>query len=52
MTQDIEVIRCVLQGEVESFRFLVERYEQPIVRMIRNMTGDIGRQKDGRDSVA
>jgi len=40
MTQDTEVIRQVLQGDVESFRFLVERYERPIIRMIRNVTGD------------
>ncbi|UCE49110.1 MAG: sigma-70 family RNA polymerase sigma factor [Phycisphaerales bacterium] len=41
MTQDIEVIRRVLQGDAESFRFLVERYERPIVRMIKNVTGDM-----------
>lgn len=41
MTQDIEVIRQVLQGDAESFRFLVERYQRPIVRMIRNVTGDM-----------
>jgi RNA polymerase sigma-70 factor (ECF subfamily) len=40
MTQDIEVIRRVLRGDVESFRLLVERYERPIMRMVRNMTGD------------
>lgn len=40
MTQDTEVIRRVLQGDVESFRGLVERYERPVMRMIRNVTGD------------
>lgn len=40
MTQDVEVIRRVLQGDVESFRLLVERYERPIARMIRSVTGD------------
>ena len=41
MTQDTEVIRRVLQGDVESFRILVERYKRPMVRMIRSMTGDL-----------
>jgi RNA polymerase sigma-70 factor (ECF subfamily) len=41
MTQETEAIRRVLQGDAESFRFLVERYERPIVRMIRNVTGDM-----------
>jgi len=40
MTQDKEVIRRVLQGDIESFRFLVEKYERPIIRMVRNMAGD------------
>lgn len=38
MTQETEVIRRVLQGDTESFRFVVERYQEPIVRMVRNMT--------------
>jgi len=46
MTQDIEVISRVLQGDAESFRFLVERYERPIVRMIRNVTGDMEGYED------
>ncbi|MHC4574739.1 MAG: RNA polymerase sigma factor [Planctomycetota bacterium] len=40
MTDEAEVIRQVLQGDVESFRLLLERYERPVVRMIRNMAGD------------
>ncbi len=40
MGQDIEVIRRVLGGDVESFRLLVKRYERPVARMIRNITGD------------
>ena len=38
MTQETDVIRQVLDGDTESFRLLVERYERPIVRMIRNIT--------------
>jgi len=38
MTREIEVIRQILQGDIESFRLLLERYERPIVRMVRNIT--------------
>jgi RNA polymerase sigma-70 factor (ECF subfamily) len=34
----MEVIRQVLEGDIESFGRIVERYEKPVVRMIRNMT--------------
>jgi len=37
MTQEIEVIRQILEGDIESFRFVLERYEKPIIRMIRNI---------------
>ena len=37
MTQETKVIRHVLQGDIESFRLIVERYERPIARMIRNI---------------
>ncbi len=40
MTQETEVIRRVLQGDIESFRLLVERYEGPIMRMVSNMTAN------------
>lgn len=34
------VIRRVLEGDIESFRFILERYERPVVRMIKNMTNN------------
>jgi RNA polymerase sigma-70 factor (ECF subfamily) len=37
MTQETKVIRHVLQGDIETFRLIVERYERPIARMIRNI---------------
>ena len=40
MTQETKVIRQVLQGDIESFRLIVERYERPIVRMIKNITNN------------
>jgi RNA polymerase sigma-70 factor (ECF subfamily) len=39
MTDETLAIERVLQGDTESFRLLVERYERRVVRMIRNMTG-------------
>jgi RNA polymerase sigma-70 factor (ECF subfamily) len=41
MTDEAEVIRQVLQGDVESFRLLLERYERPVVRFIRNISGHV-----------
>lgn len=38
MTQETEIIRRVLEGDIESFRLLLARYEKPVIRMIRNIT--------------
>ena len=40
MSQETEAIRQVLRGDSESFRVLLERYERPIIRMIRNIIAD------------
>jgi len=40
MTREIEVIRQILQGDIESFRLLLERYERAVVRMAKNITDD------------
>jgi len=40
MTNELDIIEAVLAGRTESFRLLVERYERPVVSMVRNMTGD------------
>jgi RNA polymerase sigma factor (sigma-70 family) len=40
MTEDLEVVRRVLDGDTESFRLLVSKYSSVVVRMIRNVTGD------------
>jgi len=37
MIQETQVIRQVVEGDIESFRLIVERYERPIARMIRNI---------------
>lgn len=41
MTDEATIIQHVLEGDAESFGLLVERYERPVVRMIRNVTGDM-----------
>jgi len=40
MTEETEIIQRVLQGDTEVFAALVERYQGPLVRMIRNLTCD------------
>lgn len=40
MADEANIIRRVLQGDTESFRLLIERYEKPVVSMIRNLTRD------------
>ena len=40
MTDEISIIKSVLQGNVESFRLLVQRYEKPVISMIGNIIGD------------
>lgn len=40
MTQDAQVIRCVVDGEVDAYRLLVERYQRPVLCFVRNMIRD------------
>jgi len=46
MTQDAEVISRVIDGEVDAFRLLVERYQQPVLCFVRNMIGDPHHSED------
>ena len=46
MTQETKFIHQVLEGNTESFRHIVERYEKPIVRMIRNIINNRGSCED------
>lgn len=38
MNDDPDAIRRVLAGDVEPFRRLVERYERPLLTLVRNLT--------------
>jgi len=40
MTHETDIIRRILEGDIESFRLLLTRYEKPVIRMIRNITYD------------
>ncbi len=40
MTQDEQMIRDVLDGKVESFRAIIERYQRPVLRMVSNIIND------------
>jgi RNA polymerase sigma-70 factor (ECF subfamily) len=38
MNDDLDATRRVLEGDVESFRRLVERYQRPLLTLVRNLT--------------
>jgi hypothetical protein len=38
MNDDLDAIRRVLADDVESFRCLVERYQRPLLTLVRNLT--------------
>ena len=40
MNEEAEVIRRVVDGDVDSFRFLVDRYQRPVLRLVRNLVAD------------
>ncbi len=40
MTEETGIIKAVLEGDTESFRLLVQRYQKPVVRMIANIIND------------
>lgn len=40
MIEEISIIKAVLDGDIESFRLLVQRYQGPVIRMIKNIIDD------------
>jgi len=40
MTEETDIIQRVLQGDTEVFAALVQRYQKPVARMVRNLTCD------------
>jgi len=39
MSEDERLIQRVVNGDIEAFRSLVERYQSPILRFIINIIG-------------
>jgi RNA polymerase sigma-70 factor (ECF subfamily) len=40
MTEETGIIKAVLDGDIESFRLLVQRHQKPVIRMITNFIND------------
>jgi len=40
MIEEINVIRAVVGGDIDSFRLLVHRYQRPVIKMIKNIIDD------------
>src|SRR5687767_8440926 len=50
MPEDSDIVKHVLNGDVDSFRILVERYQRPVLSMIRRLIWDSHRCEDiGQD---
>src|SRR3954466_16001153 len=50
MPEDSDIVKRVLNGEVDSFRILVERYQRPVLSMIRRLIWDSHRCEEiGQD---
>jgi RNA polymerase sigma-70 factor (ECF subfamily) len=50
MPEDSDIVKGVLNGDVDSFRILVERYQLPVLSMIRRFIGDSHRCEElGQD---
>ena len=40
MNEDVNIIRDILNGDIDSFKFLVQRYQRPVIGMIKNIIND------------
>ena len=50
MLEDSDIVKHVLNGDVDSFRILVERYQRPVLSMIRRLIWDSHRCEEiGQD---
>lgn len=46
MSEEAGIIKRVINGDVDSFRLLVERYQRPVISMIGNLINDRGACED------
>ena len=44
--EETQVIQQVLRGDVQSFRLLVDRYQRPVIRIIKSITNDSDMSQD------
>ena len=51
MSDDAKVIQRILEGDVSSFRVLVERYEKPLFCLLRNLLPDAAECEDVAQDV-
>ena len=51
MAEDIRIIRQVIDGDVDSFRLLVQRYHKPIISMINHIINDSHASEDVAQDV-
>ena len=50
MSEDSDIIKHILNGDVDSFRILMERYQRPVLSMIRRLIWDSHRGEEiGQD---
>src|SRR3982750_3187080 len=50
MPEDPDIVKRVLNGDIDSFRILVERYQRPVLSMIQRMISDSHRCEEiGQD---
>ncbi len=40
MSEETGIIKRIVNGDVDSFRLLVQRYQRPVISMIRNLIND------------
>jgi RNA polymerase sigma-70 factor (ECF subfamily) len=48
---DLSVIERVVAGDAESFRLLIQRHEQAVFGMVRNLVGDVAECEDVAQEV-
>jgi RNA polymerase sigma-70 factor (ECF subfamily) len=46
MSEETGIIKRIVNGDVDSFRLLVQRYQRPVTSMIRNLINDRGACED------
>ena len=51
MKQENRLINQILNGEIDAFRYILERYERPVLRMIRNLTANNDSYEDVAQDV-